>query len=291
MRNYPPSSGSKRGRRKGAVQPPDRPGRLLAQAREAVFEGRPDEAMELCERALATMPRVLELLLIRAAGLLDQGYASLALSYLDTAVDLDPDHGDAQVERARALIDLGRVGEARDDLKELREAWPDDPEILHLLATCEDLLGANGRADRLYRAAARLDPTAYPEPVRLHATALVASARRALQELPEDVRARLRDVDIQVMDVPAPELLEGEAGSDPLPPTLLGLFMGATLTEQGSTEVIAPLPTRIFVFQRNIERLVRSEEELHDQIRITVWHEVGHFLGLDEDDMHARGLD
>jgi len=252
-------------------------------------ERRIEEALDRTTRAAATMPRMIEVLLVRAAALLDGGEAALALAYLDTALDLDPTNGDVSVERCRALIESSNLPEATAELAELAEAYPDDPEIFFLQATAADLAGRYARADRLYRQAARLDPSRYPEPARVPTTALVAAARRAIAELPEAVRKRLREIDIRVLPVPASELL---AGADPpLPPTLLGLFMGATLRERKSLDVLAPEPTRVFLFQRNIERGVADVEELEEQVRITVLHEIGHFLELDEEDLEERGLE
>ena len=269
--------------------PPDRPGRLLQQARDALSDRRLEEALDRTTRAAATMPRMVEVLLVRAAALLDGGEAALALAYLDTALDLDPTNGDVSVERCRALIESSHLKEAVAELAELAETYPDDPEILFLKATAADLVGQYARADRLYRQAARLDPVRYPEPARVPTTSLIAAARRAIAELPEDVRERLKEVDVRVLPVPAPELL---AGADPpLPQTLLGLFMGATLRERKSLDVLAPEPTRIFLFQRNIERGVTGADELEEQVRITVLHEIGHFLELNEADLEERGLD
>jgi predicted Zn-dependent protease with MMP-like domain len=45
------------------------------------------------------------------------------------------------------------------------------------------------------------------------------------------------------------------------------------------------------LYQRNLERFVRSREELVEEIRVTLVHEVGHFLGLDEEELYRRGLD
>jgi predicted Zn-dependent protease with MMP-like domain len=45
------------------------------------------------------------------------------------------------------------------------------------------------------------------------------------------------------------------------------------------------------LYQRNLERFARDREELVEQIRITLLHEVGHFLGLDEEQLRERGLE
>jgi predicted Zn-dependent protease with MMP-like domain len=68
---------------------------------------------------------------------------------------------------------------------------------------------------------------------------------------------------------------------------MLGMFRGPSLRERVGGE----LPPAIFLFQRNLERAARTREELVEQIRVTVLHEVGHLLGLSEEELHERGLE
>ena len=92
-----------------------------------------------------------------------------------------------------------------------------------------------------------------------------------------------------VEDFPDDEDLR--AASPPLSPTILGLFRGQAIPHR---ELLSPadhFPASIILYQRNLERFARSREELLEQIGITVMHEVGHLLGLDEDDLWERGLD
>ena len=69
----------------------------------------------------------------------------------------------------------------------------------------------------------------------------------------------------------------------------MGLFLGSTLHELAE-DVSGELPPTIYLFQRNLERSCRDEVELREQIRITLFHELGHLLGLDEDEVDAMGL-
>ena len=52
----------------------------------------------------------------------------------------------------------------------------------------------------------------------------------------------------------------------------------------------APSLDRIWVFQRNLERTCRTEEEVLEQVRVTLLHEIGHHIGWDEDEVEERGL-
>ena len=74
-----------------------------------------------------------------------------------------------------------------------------------------------------------------------------------------------------------------------LSPDILGLFVGHHL--MGRTHDEAPsAPGAIYLFRRNLLRSCADREELAKEIRITVQHEVGHLLGLDEDDLEEWGL-
>lgn len=108
---------------------------------------------------------------------------------------------------------------------------------------------------------------------------------QTLDELPPEISERLGPVTILVEPRPSRELVE--SGIDA---RLLGLFDGATSEELSGPD--APLTTtRILIFSHNLAATFEAEPELRDEVRITVLHEIGHFFGLDEDDMERLGLD
>jgi len=92
--------------------------------------------------------------------------------------------------------------------------------------------------------------------------------REALDSLPPDIAAGLRNVAVVVED------------EDPDDPDLYGVFEGVPLTEGGAAP--GDLPNRIAIFQRPLETDFDDVDELRDEIRITVLHELGHYFGLDE---------
>ena len=69
------------------------------------------------------------------------------------------------------------------------------------------------------------------------------------------------------------------------------MFRGPGYGRGGAVDPVTHLPASIVLFQRNLERFARDREELAEEIRVTLVHEVGHFLGLDEDELYERGLD
>ena len=77
-------------------------------------------------------------------------------------------------------------------------------------------------------------------------------------------------------------------GSDwNVPALILGVFVGTPLTARGYDH--ADLPPRILIFQHNLENICRSRRELIREIGITLRHEVGHLLGMEEEEIEDAG--
>lgn len=71
-------------------------------------------------------------------------------------------------------------------------------------------------------------------------------------------------------------------------PTLLGLFEGVPLTEQHSNHT-GFLPDAVFVYKNALEAMCSDSDELREEVKITVLHEVGHYFGLEEHELHELG--
>ena len=76
---------------------------------------------------------------------------------------------------------------------------------------------------------------------------------------------------------------EGEVGNA----TLFGLYVGVPLPERTGGE--PDLPDRIVIYRQPILQSCKNLTEARKEIRITLLHEVGHYLGMDEDDLHRLG--
>ena len=109
----------------------------------------------------------------------------------------------------------------------------------------------------------------------------------AAERLPDTFRAWFERLTVVIDPVPQRELARGREAQTP--PDLLGLFIGASALED-STEEQPQAPAVIFLFQRNLERLCRDEDELAQQVAITLYHELGHALGFDEAGVDRMGL-
>jgi predicted Zn-dependent protease with MMP-like domain len=99
--------------------------------------------------------------------------------------------------------------------------------------------------------------------------------RAALDELPAELA--------RVLDAVA-VVIEDENLDDP---DLYGLFEGVPLTEGGPQP--GDLPNRVAVYRRPLEEDFSDPEELRREIRVTVLHELGHAIGLDEDRLEELG--
>ncbi|MGA3166464.1 MAG: metallopeptidase family protein [Terriglobia bacterium] len=104
-----------------------------------------------------------------------------------------------------------------------------------------------------------------------------ALVEQALDGLPEPFRERLTNVAIIVEDLP-PAGIENQG-------ILLGLFHGIPRTEK-SVFYSSP-PDHIFLYQKNIEAISRSEADVRREIRETLLHEVGHYFGLSEEELRG----
>ena len=95
----------------------------------------------------------------------------------------------------------------------------------------------------------------------------------------------MENVPVLVEDFPSVDLVRTEDVS----PQILGIFIGTPRTQAVLTNQVPDLD-RIILFQKNLEKICQDREDLIDQIQVTLRHEVGHYLGLDEDDLERLGL-
>ncbi len=109
---------------------------------------------------------------------------------------------------------------------------------------------------------------------------------QAITSLPPLVMDRLTNVEVVVKDQPTHEEL-AVAGIDPTE-TLFGLYSGIPLTKRSSSYGMV-LPDKITLYQRSIEEGCRTKQEIQEQIRTTLLHEIGHHFGLSEDELEEAG--
>lgn len=112
-----------------------------------------------------------------------------------------------------------------------------------------------------------------------------AEVERALRSLPEPVQTLARDVTVIYQPTPPDDVL-----AEGFEPDLLGLFSGTAYGDALSES--QPMPPTISLYLANLWDFAEHDREyFREEVRITYLHELGHYLGWDEDDLAARGLD
>lgn len=106
-----------------------------------------------------------------------------------------------------------------------------------------------------------------------------------LDSLPESLLNMINNVDVVIEPRPSREQLESVGISSG---SLFGLYEGIPLTMRDSGYSIVA-PDKITIFQRVIEQACSSEDEIAEQVRTTVIHEVAHHFGIDEDKLDELG--
>lgn len=106
---------------------------------------------------------------------------------------------------------------------------------------------------------------------------------RVLRGLPRQVHDQLDNVEFVINDEPARDDLDASDEE------LFGLYSGTPLRERDSGYTMA-VPDLITLFRGPLERAFPDPDELRSEIRITLLHEIGHHLGIDEDRVAELGL-
>jgi predicted Zn-dependent protease with MMP-like domain len=117
-------------------------------------------------------------------------------------------------------------------------------------------------------------------------TALAAAAVGAAQrQLPPELRALARGVAVHYEARPAADVL-----AEGFEPDILGLFTGAPHGQELATD--RPAPPQILLYLESLWEFAEQDAEFfRDEVRLTYLHELGHYLGWDEDEVAARGLE
>ena len=111
----------------------------------------------------------------------------------------------------------------------------------------------------------------------------VRLVQQAYQQVPPQIQQSLRNVDIAVEEWPGLEDMELAGGEA----TLFGLYVGVPLPERHGGQ--PELPDRIIIYRRPILRSCSTRRQALREIRVTLLHEVGHYLGMDEGDLDRLG--
>jgi predicted Zn-dependent protease with MMP-like domain len=261
---------------------------LLDRAEEALDRGEIDEALEMLEDPAQGPDAHPEVRAMYGLALYYGGEYEEAYDWLVEAVTDDPD--DVEARGALGVCHFFRL-ELVTAEKELRRALLSErewAEAHYWLARVLEFRGRYPEAQLEFQRAAQLDPEAYTVPVRLSDDELDTLLHDAMEALPPSIKKALDDVAILLEEYPSEMMLR--ADDPPFPPDLLGLSTGPTVGDRQSP-LAPPAPTTIHLFRRNIEHFGGERAEVVDELRVTLLHEIGHALGMDEDDLRALELE
>lgn len=212
-----------------------------------------------------------------------------ALSMFETLPEEVQTLPDFQLALAGLLRATEDLEGAKEVLESLVESDAEDADAHHALGDVLEDLGDLERATTHFLRVLELDTLAVAERPAAELEELLDETlqhlKTTVEELPKEWHERLKNVPLEVARLPSEDLVK-----DGLDPRALGLFEGPTHAEQASADAI-PVPTRIVLFAENLDLDFPDPEDFEDQVRVTVWHELGHYFGLGEEDMERLGLD
>lgn len=234
----------------------------------------------------------------------DDFFLEVLLTLSDArAADHDPKGALAAAERAAKAAPadpMARValGAAQFDTCQLDEAEKSVAQAIDRDPRCADAYWLRGRiatakgddagADKAFNRAIQLDGDRFQRPFRIAEEGFAKLMEESLEELPAQVKRYLKNVAVTVEDVP--DLPRLQHNDPPLSPGSLGLYEGTPPSLAPGDDPWSHFPSRITLFRKNIEISSTNEDELKDLVSSTLLHEVGHYLGLDEEDLDERGL-
>lgn len=277
------------------IVPPDSDGKAgrdpVAQRIEALLdEERFEEALRAIQAALAAGDgNALDLTFLLGDTYLSLGRAAEAEQQFRRVLEQDPDCPSSRCWLAMSLFLQWRFDEAEVAARAARDL-PDAIVDAHVVfGAILERRGQLDEADACFARASAISPEKYPLPVRMTRAEFDREVRRAVRKLPRQFRQSLDRVPVVVQDLPDEALKQGE-DRDEVGPDILGLFDGIPLPETSEVDLTHVRPNTIYLFQRNLERAAFDREDLVEQIRITLWHELAHYLGFEEEDMDDLGL-
>ena len=262
---------------------------LLDEAEAALDAGDADRAIDLLEESAQDPEADPEVRAMFGLALYYGAEYEDAFEWLRRAVDDDPE--DAECRGAMGVCCFFRLETVTAE-KELRRAIlteNDWAEAHYWLGRVLEFRGRYPEAMIEFQKAQSLDREHYLAPRRIRDEDLDSVMQDAIAALPARIHAAIDDAAILVEEYPTEEMLRET--DPPLPPDILGLYTGVSHADRGATAASGAAPSTIHIFRRNLEHFVGEREEIVDELRVTLLHEIGHHLGMDEEELEALGLD
>lgn len=243
-------------------------------------------ARKLLDRALDEVEEeedFLDALLLKAELELEAEGTDAAAAVIAELPPADVEDPDLAVRAGNLLLEIDRAGDAERYFKMAVHSDPESADAYYGLAFCAELQGREAERVAHFLKVRQLDLAAPRSPYQISIDKLSEIADEELEALPDAARQLIGNVPVLIEDYPSEALVK-----DGVDPRVLGLFVGPALPEQ--TMGAPPALNSIHLFHRNLEMEADSDDAVAEEVRVTLLHEVGHFFGLDEDELDEMGL-
>ncbi|MBI4510542.1 MAG: tetratricopeptide repeat protein [Deltaproteobacteria bacterium] len=251
-------------------------------------DGDPEEALEMIGDAIETAEdeeEYLDALLLKVEALTGLGRLEEAEETIGELPPVQFPEAIFHVRAGHSFLDLGFIDDAEEQFRKALEMDPDLAEAHHSLGLVYEERGDVKKEVECWLKVRELDLKEPKVPWSRPVDEFETIAEQALAELPERIRKLLENVPITVEDYPSIDLIS--EGNDP---RALGFFSGIPYPEKSHVSGATPHLDCVYLFQRNIERISHCQDEVAEEIRITLIHETGHFFGLSDEDLEQMGL-
>lgn len=270
---------------------------LYSSAHSASSEGLRDEALRRCEEALALLEdygeeterhSYADFVMLMGDCYWGAGEYEDAYRSYNRVVVNEPDRLDARVATGVALYHLCRFTAAKAVLEMCSLDIADDGETWYYLGLIALREERHELAMHFFETAAELEEQRFHIPSEVPEHELREMLTRLMEEIPEPFRNLLRQLPIEIRDQPPEELLF--SCDPPMDPSLLGIFEGTAPGDPGATPGVVSIE-RIVLFRGNISLLAHEPQKLEEELWNTLRGEIGHFLGMSDEELAERGMD
>ncbi len=263
---------------------------LLDAAEDALSTGDMVQVFELCDRIDALSPGHVDgHFLVAEAHRVLGDYKRAEVLYR-SVIEEDPDYADAWAGLAAMRFQALDFDEAGAAATRSIRSDPEGGQGWWWRGLVREQRGDFMGADRDFRRASILMPVAFPWAVPLTDAMVESMVQMAVETMHPLIQSTLPQLNFFLEEVPSRQTLI-DFDPVPAPHELLGFFSGVPLSERRPSDALPALPAAITLYRRNLQRVAADGEGLLEELRITVLHELGHYLGLSEEDLRTRGLD
>ncbi|HET9956662.1 MAG TPA: tetratricopeptide repeat protein [Polyangiaceae bacterium] len=224
-----------------------------------------DDAINMCDQALdlaETDDEIVDALLLKFDALLGKGeldQAALVCGQFPPGPFENPNH---VFLVGRAYYEIGDIDHAEPLIDEAVKQNARNAEAYYYLGLVRDERGDTHAATEAFLRSRELDLETPAPPWTLSSETFALTAKRAFQALDERLRVYLREEEIYVCDVPGVEVVVD--GVDPR----------ALLLIDGVGAAGNSMNARVFVYQRNVERLAGSVEQVESELQLALEREI-----------------